>query len=178
MNNKNKQKTANMLLKITLFAVLVIVFILTEFMKPNINSNKEQVTLSKCIDGDTAQLNIGGKKEKVRFIAVDTPELRQNDEYNPQFYAEEASSFTCNRLKSAKTIELEYDPNADKYDKYGRVIAWVRVDDVLLQELLVSGGYAKVKYIYGDYLYVDQLNRLQNQAKKLNIGLWRDKGRH
>ncbi|WP_331836916.1 hypothetical protein [Erysipelothrix piscisicarius] len=79
MNNKNKQKTANMLLKITLFAVLVIVFILTEFMKPNINSNKEQVTLSKCIDGDTAQLNIGGKKEKVRFIAVDTPELRQND---------------------------------------------------------------------------------------------------
>ncbi|UPU39034.1 hypothetical protein MX850_10855 [Erysipelothrix sp. Poltava] len=74
MNNKIKQNTANMLLKITLLVVLVIIFLLSEFAKPHNNSNMEHVTLHKCIDGDTAQLNIGGKKEKVRFIAVDTPE--------------------------------------------------------------------------------------------------------
>ncbi|EFY09087.1 thermonuclease family protein [Erysipelothrix rhusiopathiae] len=173
MNNKIKQNTANMLLKITLLVVLVIIFLLSEFAKPHNNSNMEHVTLHKCIDGDTAQLNIGGKKEKVRFIAVDTPELRQNDQYNPQFFAEEASSFTCEHLKNAKKIELEYDPEANKYDKYGRVIAWVYVDDALLQELLVSGGFAKVKYIYGDYLYVDKLNGLQAHAKKQKVGIWK-----
>ncbi|WP_323611378.1 thermonuclease family protein [Erysipelothrix enhydrae] len=173
MNNKIKQNTANMLLKITVLVILVIIFLLSEFAKPQSNSNMEHVTLHKCIDGDTAQLNIGGKKEKVRFIAVDTPELRQNDQYNPQFFAEEASSFTCEYLKNAKKIKLEYDPEADKYDKYGRVIAWVYVDDTLLQELLVSGGFAKVKYIYGDYLHVDKLNRLQANAKKQKMGIWK-----
>ncbi|UPU39035.1 thermonuclease family protein [Erysipelothrix sp. Poltava] len=58
----------------------------------------------------------------------------------------------------------------NKYDKYGRVIAWVYVDDALLQELLVSGGFAKVKYIYGDYLYVDKLNGLQGSCEKTKSG--------
>nr|WP_252968929.1 thermonuclease family protein [Erysipelothrix rhusiopathiae] len=52
-------------------------------------------------------------------------------------------------------------------------MAWVYVDDALLQELLVSGGFAKVKYIYGDYLYVDKLNGLQAHAKKQKVGIWK-----
>lgn len=178
MNNKIKQNTKNVLLKITVLGILVLGFILSEYALPQNETERERVTFNKCIDGDTAQLNIRGKKEKVRFIAVDTPELRQNDRYNPQFFAEEAREFTCNQLKTAERIELEYDPEADQYDKYGRVIAWVYVDDVLLQELLITDGYAKVKYIYGDYLYVDRLNRLQSEAKRQKVGIWDDKGRH
>ena len=33
-----------------------------------------EVTLVKCVDGDTAYFNINGKEKKVRFLAVDTPE--------------------------------------------------------------------------------------------------------
>ena len=41
-------------------------------------SDKIEVKLVKCIDGDTARLMIDGKEEKVRFLAIDTPETKHH----------------------------------------------------------------------------------------------------
>lgn len=128
----------------------------------------EGVVLSKCVDGDTAHFNVDGNLEKVRFIAVDTPEINKKD-----YYAKEAKDYTCGRLQEAETIELKIDPLAKEPDKYGRLIAWVYVDGELLQRELVEEGYASVKYIYDDYLYVDELYHLETQAKHLKKGIWK-----
>ena len=116
-------------------------------------NDKVSVQLAKCTDGDTAHFMIHGEDRTVRFLAVDTPEYTKEKEP----YGKEASEFTCQMLKEADTIELEYDSGSDAQDKYGRELAWVYVDGQLLQRLLVEQGLAEVAYIYGDYAYIDEL---------------------
>lgn len=128
----------------------------------------EGVVLSKCVDGDTAHFKVDGILEKVRFIAIDTPELNKKEPF-----AIEAKDYTCDRLSSAQSIELKIDPLAKEPDKYGRLIAWIYVDGDLLQSELVEQGYASVKYIYDDYLYVDELYHLETQAKNSKLGIWK-----
>lgn len=136
-------------------------------------TEENDVTFNKCVDGDTAVLNIKGEKQKVRFLAVNTPES-VSPKVKPEYYGKEASNYTCNALKSAKSIKLKYDSKADKTDKYGRILAWVYVDDNLLQSDLVSKGYAEVKYIYAKYEYVDELYQMEAKAKEQKLGIWSD----
>ncbi|MBR2833030.1 MAG: thermonuclease family protein [Bacilli bacterium] len=132
----------------------------------------EEVTLKKCIDGDTADFNINGKVKKVRFLAIDAPEIKHGDK-KADPYGEDASLFTCMALKTANKVTLEYE-SKNNTDKYGRVLAWVFVDDKLLQGLLVKKGYAKVAYLYGDYKYTDKLKKYESEAKSNKLNIWSD----
>jgi len=132
-----------------------------------------QAALVKCFDGDTASFNIDGETHKVRFIAIDTPEV--NSPYvDKEAWSDEAAAYTENLLEGARTIVLEMDDNADIADDYGRLIAWVWADGELVNALLVRDGYAEVKYLFGDYKYTDTLLELEREAKAQHIGMWRD----
>ena len=98
-----------------------VVFLLIIFLFPGVvfASGREEVTLSKCVDGDTAKFIINNKEETVRFLAVDTPETKHSTK-GEEPYGKEASDYTCNRLKEVNKIELEYDDNSTKTDKYNR----------------------------------------------------------
>lgn len=131
-------------------------------------SLKQEATLSKCVDGDTAWFVLNGKKIKARFLAIDTPESTNTIEE----YGKEASYYTCDLLTNAQTIELEYDEASDKTDKYDRHLVWVFVDDELLQEKIVENGLGEVAYLYGNYKYTSKLNSAQVKAKEKKIGIW------
>ena len=120
-----------------------VVFLLIIFLFPGVvfASGREEVSLSKCVDGDTAKFIINNKEETVRFLAVDTPATKHPTK-GEEPYGKEASDYTCNRLKEGNKIELEYDDNSTKTDKYNRYLAWVFVDDNLLQAELVKNGLA------------------------------------
>ena len=134
-------------------------------------SNKFNVELDKCIDGDTARFFINGKSKTVRFLSINAPEIAHDDVLE-EFYGNESSEYTCKLLSRATKIQLQYDSKSDKVDKYDRVLAWVYVDDTLLQKELVSKGYAEVKYVYDDYMYSKELKELENAAKEKKIGMW------
>lgn len=140
------------------------------FLTPFFVSAKERqaVTLEKCVDGDTAWFFTGEEKIKTRFLAIDTPESTTKKEA----YGKEASDYTCNLLKNSKKIEIEYDENSDKLDKYDRHLVWVFVDNKLLQEKLVEEGYAEIKYIYGKYKYTSLLEEREKIAKEKGIRIW------
>lgn len=129
---------------------------------------KYSVTLNKCVDGDTAYFNLNEKIIKTRFLAIDTPESTNEIEA----YGKEASKFTCDALTNAKKIEIEYDENSNKTDKYNRDLVWVWVDDILLQETLLKEGLAEVKYLYGDYAYTPHLQEIEAEAKASKIKIW------
>lgn len=61
-----------------------------------------------------------------------------------------------------------------KKDKYNRYLAWVYVDDSLLEEELVQNGLAKVAYLYGDYSYTDELKKVEEEAKENKVGMYSD----
>ena len=149
--------------KISIFIVLFIMF--TPVYA------KEKVEFSSCTDGDTFKIIYNNEVKTVRLLAVDTPES-VHPKKEVEYYGKEASDYTCNVLKKANKIELEFDENSDKLDKYDRLLAWVFIDDKLLQESLIEGGYAKVAYLYGNYKYTTKLQELQEIASNKNIGVW------
>jgi micrococcal nuclease len=129
------------------------------------------VKFSKCVDGDTAKFLLDGKELNTRFLAVDTPETK-HPQKGVEPFGPEASEYTCNKLKNAKTIKLEYDKAAGKTDKYGRYLAWVWVDGSLLNKELISKGLAKVAYLYGKYTYTAELQQAEQVAKYNNLNIW------
>lgn len=141
------------------------------FMCINFVYAKETVKLSKCVDGDTFRAIINNKEYTIRMLAIDTPEsVKANTDI--EYYGKESSEYTCKKLTNAKKIELEYDEKSDKFDKYDRLLAWVFIDNKLLQEELVEKGYAKVAYLYNDYKYNDILKEKQELASAKEIGIW------
>ena len=134
---------------------------------------KDDVKFSKCVDGDTIKVLLDGKERTIRLLAVDTPESVHPTK-GVEFFGKEASEFTCNSIKNAKKIELEYDENSDKEDKYDRLLAWVFVDSELLQDKLIQGGYAETAYLYGDYKYTNLLKDHQAIVELKKIGIWND----
>ena len=133
-------------------------------------SSVDKIVFANCVDGDTAKFTIEGEKETVRFLAIDMPETVKSGAPVEE-YGKQASEFTCNALSSAKSIRLEFEEGNDR-DKYGRLLAWVFVDDSLLQEDLVENGLAEVAYIYDDYKYTYKLDSAQRSAKNNKINLW------
>lgn len=153
--------------------ILFLTIIFFSYLLGVFANEKITVTLDKCVDGDTAFFLINNISTKVRFIGIDTPEI--NEEENIlEPYSKEAKDYTCKRLTNAKEIVLEFDPKSDKTDKYNRALAWVWVDDSLLEGELLEQGYAKIRYIYDKYSNLDILNKKENYAKENKIGLWSD----
>ena len=138
-----------------------------------VNAEKIDISLVKCVDGDTAVVKLNGVDTKIRFLAVDTPETKHPTK-KEQKGGKVASTYTCDALTKAKKLEIEYDDKSDRTDKYGRTLVWLYVDDVLFQKTLIKEGYAEVAYIYSKYQYVDELCKIQKTAIKNKVGIWAD----
>lgn len=155
----------------------ILLFIVSLFL---ININfvyaKETVKYAACVDGDTIKVFINDEEKIVRLLAIDTPESVK-PETEVEYYGKEASEYTCKKIKKAKKIELEYDENSEKVDKYDRLLAWVFVDGKLLQIDLVEKGYAEVAYLYNDYKYTDILQEKQELTSAKGIGIWNTKAK-
>jgi len=133
--------------------------------------SKDEVEFFRCVDGDTARFIRDKKEIKVRFLGIDSPEIEKPNQ-EAEAYGDAAKNYTCNRLKRAKKVYLEYDEKSDKVDKYDRVLAYVFVDDKLLEESIVKNGYAKVKYINKNYKYYDKLINAEESAKINKKGIY------
>jgi len=102
----------------------LVLFIFSFFiLTTNVYAKKVTVTLEKCVDGDTAWFKLNNETIKTRFLAIDTPESTKEIEE----YGKEASKYTCEELSNARKIEIEYDDESDKTDKYDRHLVWVLV---------------------------------------------------
>ncbi|MDZ5473739.1 thermonuclease family protein [Bacillus sp. 31A1R] len=125
-----------------------------------------EATLEKCTDGDTANFLINGEIYKTRFLYIDTPE--STNKIEP--YGKEASEYSCTLLKQGK-IMIETDGNA-LFDKYGRLLAWVWVGDLLHQEEITKAGFVKDFYDYGNYKYEDRIHAAMKDARENNRGMY------
>ena len=148
---------------------IILLLILPTF----VYADKTDVSFVKCVDGDTAVVKLNGYDTKIRFLAVDTPETKHPTKKEEKG-GKVASTYTCDALKSAKKLEIEYDPKSDRTDKYGRTLVWLYVDGELFQKTLIKEGYAEVAYIYSKYQYVDELCKVQKEAIKNKVGIWAD----
>lgn len=128
----------------------------------------EKVKVTRVIDGDTIEVNLNGKVEKVRLILVDTPETK-HPRMGVQPFGPEASEFTTKSL-DGKTVTLEL--GTQERDKYGRLLAYVWIGDKLFNKTLLEKGLARVAVYPPNTKYLDEFNAVQGKAKKQAIGIW------
>lgn len=125
----------------------------------------EYITVQRVIDGDTILLTDG---RRVRYIGVDTPESGRMD--TPiECYGKEASEAN-KKLVEGKQVKLVKDIS-DK-DKYDRLLRFVYIDDIFVNEYLLKNGYATVMSIAPDISKYPQFKLAQQEAKNNNLGLW------
>ena len=128
-------------------------------------------TVVAVIDGDTVDVRVGGRVERVRLIGVDTPETVARDR-PVQCFGAEASAATKGLLPPGTEVRLERDEVTR--DRYGRLLAyvWRRADDVLVNLALVEGGFADAAS-YGDNESLrDLLAGAEATARSDGVGLW------
>ena len=137
------------------------------------NTNKIKVELEETVDGDTAKFKMDGEQITVRFLGINTKET-VDPVRGEEAWGKEASDFTKEKLKNASKIELEFDSSAEEKDKYNRYLAWIWIDDVLLQNLLVENGLAENYMLQNNYKYAGILQESEETAKNSKIGVWSD----
>jgi micrococcal nuclease len=126
--------------------------------------------VTKIVDGDTIHVRIGGRREKVRYIGVDTPETHKPG--TPvQCYGRAASAFNA-RLLAGRRVELRTD--AESRDRYGRLLAYVyrRPDGLFVNAELVRRGFATTLTIPPNVGHAEEFLRLQRAARQAGRGLW------
>ena len=128
----------------------------------------DQAFVDRVVDGDTIIADIHGVSTRVRLIGMDTPESVKPD--TPvECFAIAASNFTKHAL-TGKTVRLEYD--VDRYDQYGRTLAYVWLDGRLFDQVLVEAGYARVYTFPPNVRYVDRFVKAERDAREHDRGLW------
>ena len=139
-------------------AAIVILFLLLG----GCGSPPEVAKVIQVIDGDTITV-AGGYR--VRYIGIDTPEVY------PEKEAYGAEAWRANRLLvEGKEVRLERD--VSQTDKYGRLLRYVYVDDILVNAELVKQGLAEAKAYPPDIKYQDLLEAMESAAKAAGRGMW------
>ena len=124
-------------------------------------------TVVRVVDGDTIVVRIYGAEETVRYIGIDTPEPYRDGE--PACYSLEAS-LRNEELLAGKEVTLI--PDSEDRDRYDRLLRYVYVDDVFVNEVLVREGYAETLSIPPNDTYAARFAELERTAKVDEIGLW------
>ncbi len=159
--------------KLRFFAALLFAtcFIVTGCGGEDVLGGSREFSVRNVVDGDTIELSSG---RKVRYVGIDTPETMKrgsggNWTFDPEEFAVEAKEYNRS-LVTGKIVTLEFDTVTE--DKYGRGLAYVYVDDKMINAELVRKGYATVYTFPPNVKHVDMLMEVQEDARRSGRGLW------
>jgi micrococcal nuclease len=99
---------------------------------------RETAIVTNIVDGDTVDLDTG---IRIRYLMIDTPESTGGA---TDCFGQNAKDFNSD-LVLDQEVELTYD--VEREDRFGRTLAYVTVNGVEVNSLLVERGYACVLFI-------------------------------
>ncbi|HEY0520500.1 MAG TPA: thermonuclease family protein [Ilumatobacteraceae bacterium] len=132
---------------------------------------EQNATMLSVVDGDTIDVDIGGHRERVRLIGIDTPETKKPN--TPiQCFGPEATKFTKSLLPHDTPLHLERDVVAR--DDFGRMLAYVYLaaDGTFVNMSIISHGFARVLTIRPNAAHADEFVAAAQAAQTADIGLW------
>ncbi|MFC7364078.1 MULTISPECIES: thermonuclease family protein [Bhargavaea] len=128
------------------------------------------VELVKTIDGDTIKVRYNGQEENVRYLLIDTPETN-HPRLGKQPFGDQAKERNRELVNSGE-LSIEFDIG-DRTDKYGRLLAYVYVNDKSVQETLLREGLARVGYVYPPSTrHLTPFEAAEAEAKAKKVGIW------
>jgi micrococcal nuclease len=126
--------------------------------------------VTRVVDGDAVYVAVGNTMEKVRYIAVNTPEIHHPTKGKEPYGA--AARAANARLVEGQQVKLVLD--VQQRDRDRRLLAYVYVGDRFVNAELVWQGYAEASTYPPNVRYAEYFVSLQRRAREANRGLWRD----
>ena len=123
----------------------------------SLTSSAFEAIVTAVTDGDTVKIEYQNKTIKVRLAGIDTPELKQ------EFGLESKKALEDKVLNKKVYID------GDKKDRYGRLIADIKIGSRWINKELIEEGYA---WHYKQYSKDLELAESELNAKKEAKGLW------
>ncbi|HEV7734837.1 MAG TPA: thermonuclease family protein [Candidatus Binatia bacterium] len=142
---------------------------------------RRTATVVEVTDGDTIVVRVDGATKRVRLIGIDTPEMHDSDKLDRdvarsgqsrdaiQAQGRAARDFVVGRL-AGRTVALEAD--VEPRDRYGRMLAYVWLDDVLVNALILERGWGRLLTVPPNVRRVTQLRAAEQAARASRAGLW------
>lgn len=120
---------------------------------------REKIKVNHVIDGDTVVLEDG---RKIRYLGINSPEVGQP-------FHNEALKLNED-LVLEKEVYLEYDK--EKSDRYGRTLAYLFINNLLVNAEIAIRGLAISESIQPNIKYQKEIMDAQAQAKANCQGMW------
>jgi micrococcal nuclease len=120
-------------------------------------------TVERVVDGDT--LVCRERRERIRFLLVDAPELAQGEQ------GRLAKEFVESLAQRGSVLRLELD--VQPRDRFRRLLAYLYLPDGrMLNEELLRAGFAVVAVHPPNVRYVERMRAAAAEAREEGRGLW------
>lgn len=130
-----------------------------------------RVAVIRVVDGDTVDVRLDGRGERVRLIGINTPE--SVDPRRPvQCFGKEAAA-KARELLENQNVWLEADAGREDRDDFGRLLRYVWLPDGRMFNLeMLLQGYANAFTVGAPHAYDDLFRRAARAARDGKTGLW------
>lgn len=127
--------------------------------------------VASITDGDTVELTVGGRREQVRLLGIDTPETVHPSK-PVECWGPEASAAARRLIPPGTEVLVQRDREAR--DRYGRLLAylWRRDDHLFVNRALVAAGAARTLSIAPNTAHRSALAQAEHQARSRRAGMW------
>ena len=134
--------------------------------------NKVLVRILAVIDGDTVDIKLDGRTERVRLIGVNTPETKHPTK-PIECFGPEASAYITQLLPKGTNVRIERDTEAR--DRYGRMLLYLyrNSDNLFINLDLISRGYGTPMSIEPNTFHRNDFVHAAALAEASNVGLWK-----
>jgi endonuclease YncB( thermonuclease family) len=132
-----------------------------------------QADVLRAVDGDTLDVRFTatGAELDVRLIGIDTPETHRPG--TPIECGGPPASASMHLLADGHRVTLVTDPTQDRFDRYGRLLAYVVRGSRDLGKAQIRRGWATT-YVYEDNLFkrVRAYRDAEARARSAGAGVW------
>ena len=138
--------------------------------------------VDRVVDGDTVAVTINDREEKLRLSNLDTEESNHGSDKPVTPWGKKAKERATELLPAGAPVTLEFAGNEplevclERYrDNFGRLLVWLRRDDLDFQERMIADGYSPYfsKYGYADFEpHHHRYLAAEREAQTAHVGVW------
>lgn len=134
---------------------------------------EELYKVTRVVDGDTVDVQIGEKVERIRIIGIDTPEIV--DPRKPVQCFGKESSDTAKKILEGASVSLKPDTTQNDRDTYGRLLRYIAlVDGTDFGLMMIKQGFAHEYTYIIPYERQAEYKTAETDARTNKRGLWAD----
>jgi endonuclease YncB( thermonuclease family) len=131
--------------------------------------HRRHAEVAGVTDGDTIDVELKDRRDTIRLIGIDTPEVYGGVECG----GAQASASMHQLLKVGDRVRLIRDRSQDNRDRYGRLLRYVEVGGRDVGRSQIRRGWASVYVFQYPFARVHSYRRARAQARHDDRGVWK-----